>query len=907
MIGQRLGPYEITAKLGEGGMGEVYRATDTKLKRDVAIKVLPADFVEDKERLARFEREAQLLAQLHHPNIASIFGMEESESTKALVMELVEGPTLAERLEQGPLPLEESLSLARQIAEALEEAHEKGIIHRDLKPQNIKASIEGKVKVLDFGLAKAMDPAGAASGDPGSASQLAHSPTLTMGATVQGMILGTAAYMAPEQAKGLATDTRVDIWAFGVVLYEMLAGVSLFAGDTVGDTLAAVIRADIDLDRLPAETPNALRRLLRRCLERNPRNRLHAIADARIVLDELLRGEGAEKAPLASVAPTAPLARRLWPAVAAVAVALLVGGLAEHWLSSSSAPDGPGARWALAIPDGYSLWSADFVQIAISADGRQQAAIVVDDGGTSRILLRTRDEFAPRVLPETERASTPVFSPDGRWIAFFRDGGLFKVPVAGGPPIRLATAAGVTRGVTWSRDGNLYFTPDTVGGLQRVSEQGGTITEVTKLDAARDERTHRWPQALPDGSAVLFTCDTQASTEYYDDARIEAVRPATGERKVLVEGASQARYAPGGHLVFARGGALYAVDFDAKTLSVHGAPTRVAEGVATDVGSGAVQFAISSSGAAVWVPGGTIASFHLVWIDRHGAEAPVSIPEAPYNELTLSPDGKRVALVGGEGGVSDLWVADLERGTVTRLTVGDYVSNPVWTPDGSRIFYETGTRGGTEQRWRVVWKPADGSQDGETLVKGNRGVYPDSVTPDGRFLVYSAIKDDGSGQDLFLLPLAGDRKPKLLLGGPFFKTEAAVSPDGRWLAYVASESGGTETVFVRPFPEGDGRWQISTSSGGEPHWSPDGRELFYRANQTIYRVAVDTRHGFAAGRPEALFDRVASGSAVRTYSLSPDGQRFLTPRAPKGRGSLRTLYLDLGFARRLDLASRKSD
>jgi len=904
LTGRVISHYRVVAKIGEGGMGEVYQATDTMLRRDVAIKVLPEAFTEDKERLARFEREAQLLAQLHHPNIASIFGLEESDGIRSLVMELVQGPTLAERLESGPLPVEEALSLARQIAEALEEAHEKGIIHRDLKPQNIKASIEGKVKVLDFGLAKAMDPMGTASGGA-SPSQLAASPTLTLGATQMGVILGTAAYMAPEQAKGFAVDKRADIWAFGVVLFEMLTGRRMFDAPTVPETLAQVLTRTPDLAELPAGVPPTIRRLLRRCLERNPKSRLHDIADARIVLDEILRGENAEDAPRTSVAPPVSLARRVGPIATAVVVALLAGGMAERWLSSSSSgPAEPGARWALAIPDGYFLSSAEFPQLTISADGRLQAAVVVDDSDTPRILLRTRDEFAARILPDTERASTPVFSPDGRWIAFYRDGGLFKIPVAGGPPIRLADASGQTRGVTWSRDGNLYFTPDSAGGLFRVSEQGGPVAPVTELDKARDERTHRWPQALPDGGTVLFTCDTQASTEYYDDARIEAVRTATGERKVLVEGSSQARYAPGGHLVFARDGALYAIDFDEQALAVRGAPTRVAQGIATDVGSGAVQFAIAASGAAIWAPGGTTASYRLVWIDRGGGEAQVAIPEAPYNEIALSPDGKRVALVGGEGGVSDLWVADLERGAVTRLTVGDYVSNPVWTPDGSRILYGTGARGGTEQRWLIAWKPADGSRDAETLVKGNRGVYPDAVTADGRFLVYSAFKDDGSGQDLFLLPLAGDRTPKLLLGGPFSKSEAALSPDGRWLAYVSDEQGGRTTVFVRPFPEGDGRWQISTSSGLEPRWSPDGRELFYRSNQTVYRVAVDTRHGFAAGRPEPLFDRAGSGSAIDTYSVTPDGKRFLTPRAPEGRGSLRTVYLDLGFARRLDLAAR---
>jgi Protein kinase domain/WD40-like Beta Propeller Repeat len=903
----RLGPYEITAKLGEGGMGEVYRATDTKLKREVAIKVLPAAFTEDQERLARFEREAQLLAQLHHPNIASIFGLEESNGMRALVMELVEGPTLAERLAPGPLSLDESLGVALQIAQALEEAHDKGIIHRDLKPQNIKASREGRVKVLDFGLAKAMD----AKAVSASAADLARSPTLMQSPTLTavhgtqlGVILGTAAYMAPEQARGVAVDKRADIWAFGVVLYETLTGRRLFEGELVTDVLANVLKKEIDFAALPAETPSAVRRLLHRCLERNPKNRLHDIADARVVLDELIHGVGIEGAPVAAAAVAAP-ARRAWPIAVAVLAALAAGAIADRWLGRSSAHDEPGARWALAVPDDLTLSSAEYPQLAISEDGRLQAAVVVDESGTSRILLRTTDEFAARVLPETERANTPIFSPDAAWIGFFRDTGLFKIPVGGGPPIRLAEVSGQTRGATWSRDGNIYFVPDTVGGLLRVSERGGPTTAVTKPDEARDERTHRWPQALPDGSAVLFTCDTQASTEYYDDARIEAVRPATGQRTVLVEGASLARYAPGGQLVFARGGSLYAIGFDARALAVRGAPMTVAQGVATDVGSGAVQFAISAGGDAIWAPGGATASYQLVWMDRSGAESSVPIAQAPYNESELSPDGKKVALVGGEGGVADLWVADLERGTLTRLTVGEFVTNPVWTPDGARIVYGTRARGSQGYRSLISWKPADGSRDAEVLAEGSRSLSPSDVSGDGRLLVYSALKEDGNGEDLFLLPLAGAVTPQLLLGGQFFKDAAMISPDGRWLAYVSDE-GGQSTVFVRPFPAGDGRWQISTPSGIEPRWSGDGRELLYRDAAVLYRVAIDTSHGFAAGRPERLFDRVASGGSVHSYALAPDGKRILTYRSPAGRGALRTIHLDLGFARRLALSSRES-
>ncbi len=895
----RLGPYEITAKLGEGGMGVVFRAKDVHLGREVALKVLPEGFTADPERLARFEREAKVLGSLNHPNIAQIHGLEVSGETRALVMELVEGPTLAERLEHGALPLEESLAIARQIAAALEEAHGKGIVHRDLKPQNVKAPMEGSVKVLDFGLAKAMDPVDTAAG---SASRLAHSPTLTLGATMQGVILGSAAYMAPEQAKGTAVDKRADIWAFGVVLYEMLTGKRLFDAPTVPETLAQVLTRAPDLAELPASTPAAIRRLLRRCLERDPRNRLHDIADARIVLDELATGRVEE--PGAAASPTLLARRRSTSWVAAgLAIAAAAGGVAGWLLRRPASAPTTGDRWALAIPDGLTISSAEYPQVAMSRDGRLQVVVVVDSAAVPRLLLRSGDEFAARVLSDTERALAPFFSPDGAWIGFFRDNALHKIPVAGGPPIRLAATSGQVRGGTWSRDGFIYFAPDTTVPLSRVSENGGAVEPVTQLDDVRNERTHRWPEALPDGSAVLFTSDDIASTEYYDDARIEAVRPATGERKVLIEGSSQARYAPSGHLVFARGGALFAVRFDARSLVTSGSPVQVAQGVATDVGSGAVEFSLSENGGAVWVPGGTSVSYELVWVDREGAETSAAIPPAPYNELALSPEGGRVALTGGQGGVADLWVADLERRALTRLTFGEFASSPVWSPDGARIVYGTRLQGaGRANTWQIAWKPADGSREAEVLVEGERPHQPTGFSPDGRTLIYDAMDTQALRRDLWALPLDGPRQPRPLVAGPFMKDGGVVSPDGRWLAYVSDESG-QDGVYVRPFPAGDGRWQISAPQGVEPSWSHDGSELFYRAEGSLYAVRIDTTRGFSASRPERLFDRVGSGGLANTYGPAPDGRRFFTFRSPEGVGSLRTLYLDLGFGRRLTAAT----
>ena len=899
--GTKLGPYEILSPLGAGGMGEVYRAKDAKLGRDVAIKVLPGSLSADPERLARFEREARVLASLNHPHIAAIYGMEESTAVKALVLELVEGQTLQDRIEAGPIPIEEATPIARQIAEALETAHEKGIVHRDLKPANVKLDREGSVKVLDFGLAKALDPLAST-----SSPDISHSPTMSLG-TQAGVILGTAAYMSPEQARGKALDKRADIWAFGVVLYEMLTGRRLFDGETVSDTLAAVLRHEISFDALPPATPTAVRALLARCLERDPKNRLRDIGEARIALDGAGRAGTDPAAALPAAGPAARSAGGSAPIAAAVLG--LVVGLAAGWVFHRPAPASPGAgaRWALAIPDGLTLSSEQEPQLAISDDGRLQVAVIVDSARTEHLLVRSADQIEPRVLPDTDGASSPFFSPDGKWIGFFRNQSLLKIPSAGGPPIELAATATVTaaRGGTWSRDGFIYFVPNVAVGLSRVSQNGGPVTQVTKLDVARDERTHRWPQALPDGSAVLFTCDTGASTEYYDDARIEAVRPSTGERRVLVEGSSQARYAGAGRLVFARGGSLYSVSFDPRTLSTLGTPEVVVQGVATDIGSGAVQFALSPSGAAIWAPGGISAQYRLFWIDGKGVETPIPIPPDPYNEAALSPDGKHVALTGGKGGVADLWVADLERGTQTRLTVGNVIANPVWTPDGARIAYVTRVHGQEDRLWRLAWRPADGSRDAETLLESEKQISPSAFTPDGRKLLYSVLQSgklgssngENGGSDIYSLSVTGDRKPELLLHDSFGKRDGVVSPDGRWLAYISNE-GGENSVFVRPFPSGEGRWQISSGLAFEPRWGRDQKELFFRSVSTLFRVPIDTRSGFSAGRPEALFDRVSTAGVVHTYSPGPDG-RIFTPRSPEGRGAARTVDLDLGFAQRI--------
>ena len=877
MIGKKLGSYEITAKLGEGGMGEVFRATDSRLKRDVAIKVLPAAFTEDKERLARFEREAQLLAQLNHANIAQIYGLETSGATHALVMELVPGPTLAERLEAGPLSLAEGLSFALQIAQALEEAHEKGIVHRDLKPQNVKAPSEGKAKVLDFGLAKAMDATSGAA----SAAELARSPTIMNSPTLTavhgtqlGVILGTAAYMAPEQARGSAVDKRADIWAFGVVFYEMLTGASLFAAETVSDTLAGVLRAEIDLAKLPETTPPAIRQLLRRCLERNPKNRLHDIADARIVLEEVLAGKS--DAPPAAAAVAAGRSRPAWWSVAAVAGALALGWTGGQWLSRSRALPGPEMRFSLALPGDWKYADADVPLLAISPDGRRRAVTAVNAGGTHAILVGEVDKIEWRVLAGTGSAQAPFFSPDGSWIGYFGDGRLRRIPFDGGPFQDLAKVGNQVRGGTWLPDGTIVYSPDAGEALWRIGEDGGEPQPLTQLRGEREERTHRWPDRLPGGKAVLFTVDNRKTTEFYDDADIEAVTVATGERKTVLRGSSAARYLEPGILVFARGGALFATRFDPATLEIQGSPAPVMQEVATNIASGAVQFDLSASGALLWAPGGaSLAGSLPVWIDRQGARSAPLSPVATNNQLALSPDGKRLALIERDSPKSDLWILDLERGSRSRLTFDGDIADPTWTADGRRIAYDR-TGGAGQGGADIYWKAADGSGEAELLVSGPELTFPGSFSPDGRYLAFDRAAPGTSNGDVWIQSLDSAREQQAVVATEAQEFNGRFSPDGRWIAYLASADGRTE-LFVRPFPTGAGKWQVSTAGAIEQNWSADGTELFFRNAGTLFRVAVGkpgAGGAFVASSPERVASGFRPGDNVRTYSPAPDGKRF---------------------------------
>ncbi len=844
--GTRLGPYEVTAPLGAGGMGEVYRARDSRLSRDVAIKTLPDAFASDSDRLARFQREAQLLASLNHPNIAAIYGVEESNGVRALVMELVEGSTLAERIAAGPIPLPEALSIAHQIADALEAAHEKGIIHRDLKPANIKLTPEGKVKVLDFGLARALE------GDPTSTNP-ANSPTLTLESTRAGVILGTAAYMSPEQARGKAVDKRADIWAFGVVLYEMLSGRITFEGETVSDTLAAVLRADIDWAHLPPGTPPKVRRLLQRCLERDPKRRLRDIGDAWIEM------ETPDEPPPAPKKLQSKLQWLPWLAAALIGAAGIAWGL----LHTPPVQPHPVVRWTYSQKEPFAF-------VTLSRDGTRLVYSVLAGSG-AHLSLRMMDQFGARPIPGAEGGTLSAFSPDGQWIAYLEgltDQKLKKMPVTGGSSITLADGA-LHSGLSWGDDDTIVFSG--TKGLMRVPASGGTPESITSLDAKKGETVHRWPQFLPGSHALLFTIATEASSQ------IAVLDLEKRSYRALASNGSDASYVPTGHLVYIRGGTLFAVPFDAGRLAVTGSEAPVIEGVSS-IGSPDIgDYTFSASGLLVYLSGQQAGKTLLAWADRKGVVQLASEPQA-WGTGRLSPDGRRVAnqILSNAGSGGDIWIYELERKTLTRLTFEGSNQFPIWTPDGRRVTFGSMLSG----KHGISWVPADGSGRAELLVATDTTAIPTSWTPDGKFLVYSQTGPNKNSQ-LWVLPAPGTDgagKPHLLHDAPFSETSAQISPDGRWVAYVSSESGASE-VYLQPFPAPGGKIRISTQGGRSPRWSRDGRELFYWTGQgasELMRVEIQSAPTFRASLPQSLF-QLAAGT---TWDVSPDGQRFLVEQIP---------------------------
>ena len=948
LVGTKLGAYEISAPIGAGGMGEVYRARDTRLGRDVALKVLPEAFAQDAERLARFRREAQVLASLNHPNIAAIYGFEDSGGVHALVMELVEGPTLGERIagrrkesssggtraelktsatqpiRTTPIAIDEALAIAKQIADGLEFAHERGIVHRDLKPANIKITSSDAVKILDFGLAKALEA------DPASVD-ISSSPTISRMATQAGIILGTAAYMSPEQAKGKTVDRRTDIWAFGCVLYEMLTGKMAFSGETVTDTLAAVIRGEPEWSALPADMPRAVRNLLERCLKKDPRQRLQSIGDARIALEEILSGaatqselgttaggtpfaEGAQgKGPPLQAAHTTRWSTGLpWAIVAALAMALVVM-LVFFWRATRRSNLAP-IELSLGIPASQPLVADNGPAVVLSPDGTRIAYVVHTD--RNHIYMRDLDSSESTPLEGAE-GSTPFFSPDGQWIAFYSsDGKLKKVSVFGGAPITLCDA-GAARGGSWGEDGTIIFTQSYTTALYRVSAEGGTPTPVTRLDKSRNELTHRWPQILPGDKEVLFTASSNNND--FEHADVEAASLATGQAKVLVENAYFGRYLPSGYLIYVSGGTLFAAPFDAGKLKITGTAMPVLTNVQADLASGSAQISFAGTGTAIYIAGATLSSQVTVGLfDSKGKVTPLIRQVGSYLGPRFSPDGKRLALqVGG----SIISVYDIARGTMTPITFPPSgCLMPIWTPDGKMITCTRASNG-----LGISWLSSDGTGSMKPLTAGDGGSfqYSSSWSPDGRTLAfYEFSAKTGGCCEIGTLPVNSTGEPgeaKVLFGqgGVNGDSYPEISPDGRWMAYDSSESG-TPQVYVVPLSGSGGKWQVSVASGLFPRWSKTGHELFFvgennvsTSTAMIAEVPYTVQgNSFQPGKPEVLFQ----GGFEMTfpnpnYDVAPDGKHFamLVPASGDSSSSAAPTVVINWFARvaRLVAAGQK--
>jgi serine/threonine-protein kinase len=879
-------------------MGEVYRARDSRLGRDVALKILPDGLAADPERLARFTREAQVLASLSHPNIGAIFGIEQgppeggpygtaeanvgagfSRPTFALVLELVEGPTLADRIaiarheSSGPgLPMTEALGIAKQIASALEAAHDQGIVHRDLKPANIKIRDDGSVKVLDFGLAKLVDTgrgissAGSARQDPAyTVSPTLISPTMMTGV---GMILGTAAYMSPEQARGKEVDARVDVWAFGCVLYEMLTGRRAFPGDDITETIAAVVKDEPDWHALPRELSATVRVYLERCLAKSLRERVRSIADVRLALDGAF-----DVAPVAT--GPSPVARgrvlRRGAVTAGIALTALMAGAAVTWYVKR-APDSPAPvrRFALSagpIPFSVATTNRD---LTITPDG-SHVIYFAGQGTRRRVLSRSLDSLAPVELHDADRAFEPFMSPDGKWIGYNDefDFTLRKLPVNGGAPVTITRTGREILGATWGADDTIVYATALLGdGLWRVPAAGGTPTMLTTPDKARGEVSHSWPEFLPGGKTLVFVI---RSGKNGDDFELAGLNVDTKETKRLGLVGSSPRFSPSGHLVFAAGSTLRAVRFDPARLEALSEAVPVVEGVASKAAGGS-SFAIATDGTLVYVPGGAFGGLgrRLIVADRHGGRESLKGPDRMYTIPRFSPDGRSLAVdVRDQQG--DIWIWSFDRQTLTRLTFDPATDQiPVWSPDSKRVFF-TSTRAGIGN---IYSQSADGAGEPARLADSADPQTPLSVTPDGTRLIYRS-EGTPTGEDLRVLRLDGSGESTSLLQGPFNERNADVSPDGRWLAYQSNESG-TYEVYVRPFPDVQtGRWQVSSGGGGVPAWA--GRELFFiGADSALMSVTVTNSTSFSFSRPTVA---IPAGFFVaptsRSYDVSPDGRRIV--------------------------------
>jgi Tol biopolymer transport system component len=858
------------AKLGEGGMGEVYQATDTNLKRSVAIKVLPASVAGDADRLARFQREAEVLAALNHPNIGAIYGLEKTPDFTALVMELVEGDDLSRRIARGAIPVDEALPIARQIAEALEAAHEQGIIHRDLKPANIKVRSDGTVKVLDFGLAKAMEPASAQGASAGQA-HASTSPTITSPAmTLAGMIIGTAAYMSPEQAKGLVVDKRSDVWAFGCVLYEMVTGRRAFQGDDVADTLASVLKSEPDWSAIPSDVPRAVCELIEGCLRKNRKERISSLSTVLFVISHPQMVGGAISVSRSSVW------RRATIGIVSVVISATLGATLALQLRPAKAVSV--TRLAFTVSEGQQLFG-NRQNVALSPDGTR-----IVYSADARLYLRSMSDFEATAIPGTAPAINPVFSPDGQSLVFWASGALKRIAISGGTATTLCQVGPAPFGLSWDRSGILFSTAGTA--IKRVSPDGGKPELL--VDLSNTEDLAYGPQLLPDGDTLLFTLVKRidAAIDRWSEAQVVVHSLKTGVRRPLLEGGSDARYVTTGHLVYASGGTLFAVPFDLSRLAVTGGAVSVVEGVRREVGSAGRSFVFSQSGSLVYVPGpASTGQQDLALFDRKGKMEALNLPDGRYDFPRVSPDGKRIVFESTDGKEAVVSIYELSRASsVRRLTFGRNNRFPIWTADGSRVTFQSDREGDPA----VFWQPADGgTAERLTTPEPDTSHTPESWSPDGEVLLFSETRNFVSSLWTFSLK---DRKatPFSDVKGSALPTDAMFSPDGRWVAYQTGKVGmGEGETFVQPFPPTDAKYQIA--EGGRPLWSRDGKELFFVPSPSRFMaVTINASPTFRFTNPVSVPRSfgVAIPGSPRTFDMMPDG-RFVgvaPQQSPVGSG-----------------------
>lgn len=869
--GSKLGSYEIRGVLGAGGMGRVYRAYDPGLDRDVAIKALFRDLSADEANLRRFEREAKLLATLSHPNIASIYGFHIFDGRPYLVLELVEGETLDEMVKRAPLSQEDAIRVARRITEALEEAHSKGIVHRDLKPSNVKVTEEGKVKVLDFGIARKLSR---------TRSNLSASKTLTQAGT----ILGTAAYMSPEQARGEPVDERTDIWALGCLLYEMLTGQKAFTGRTVSDLLASVLRDEVDMGALPVSTRPSVRHVLRRCLRKDPRQRFQHVGDMRLELEDIETGLESLEAPAPVVARPSRATAVPWALAAAFGVVAAVALLSRPTATPSAVGEGGERRFALEMPPGTGLSQGDYAApMTLAPDGSAIVVLAEIEGSEAELHHRSLGRLDWTVLPGTAGAWQPFFSASGQEVGFFAQRRLRRVALDGTPPVTVTEVGRNPRGAAWAPDGTIVFGPSQTSGLMRVDSRGGSAEPLTNIDGSTDERSHRWPQVLPDGRTVLFTVDFMDGT--FDEAQLETVSLDSGERTTVLRGGAHGRYVPSGHLIYAHRGQLLAAPFDAGRGRVTGPPSLVLDGLAYDLRNGGAKLAVARDGTLAYVPGpSTSQDRRLVWVDTAGRRDPVTPEDRRFHDPRLSPDGARVAVRIGEPASSDVWTLELDTGALSQVTFDRHTFRPTWMPDSTTL--TVGVDGGAGE-WRLVNVAADGAGGDVTLRASPNRLYPDAWSPDGTTLLFQERRDE-TGWDLLTLGVdeagqaSGDPRP--VAATPANETNGALSPDGRFVAYESDLEDGLVAIYVQPLGRPDARVRASTGGGRWPHWGEAG-QLFYWSSFTqqmrrvSHRIEADRFRVVAQelvwSATDSPLDVPLSDFQGRGFDLDPRAGRFL--------------------------------